>query len=61
HRTDEVSVVEVAKEFSLRNDKIYKTKVSDNNWWGLAPTVTGIGGATAPYPPSSATIGWNPT
>uniref|UniRef100_A0A1X7VME4 Uncharacterized protein n=1 Tax=Amphimedon queenslandica TaxID=400682 RepID=A0A1X7VME4_AMPQE len=48
HRTDEVNVVEVAKKFSLSDDKLYKTKVSDNYWWGLAPTLTGIGGAIAP-------------
>uniref|UniRef100_A0A1X7T2K0 HAT C-terminal dimerisation domain-containing protein n=1 Tax=Amphimedon queenslandica TaxID=400682 RepID=A0A1X7T2K0_AMPQE len=48
HTTDQVNVVEFAKEFSLRNDKLYKTKVSDNYWWGLAPLLTGIGGAIAP-------------
>ena len=26
----------------------YIIKLSDNNWWGLAPTVIGIGGAIAP-------------
>ena len=34
--------------YSVQLSLVYKIKLSDNNWWGLAPTVIGIGGAIAP-------------
>ena len=37
--------------YSVQLSLVYKIKLSDNNWWGLAPTVIGIGGAIAPSPP----------